>query len=106
MTIVQTQKSIAVHCPNCGHYKTRHDKFTGCAVCAFQIAKGWQKTPHCLEHFVSRLTPRELEQARAASKTNYMGKTKCATCFEIWWAHDGMLCPNGETLFVPMIGDN
>lgn len=103
MTIVQTQKLITVHCRDCGHFKSRHEKNLGCFVCAAMLAKGWQKTPMCHNHFPSRLPQVERDQARRASKGSYAGETRCATCLEIWWAHDGMLCPNGETLFVPLI---
>jgi ribosomal protein L32 len=104
MTIVQTQKSITVHCPTCGHYKSRHVKHAGCLVCAWLQGKGMLKSMICQEHFISRLSSSETDQALKVSKESYNGATKCATCFEIWWAHDGMLCPNGETLFVPLIG--
>lgn len=104
--LVQTQKTIVVHCPDCGHYKSRHEKGAGCVICAYQILKGWQKpNTQCLKYFMSRIPQSEIDQARAVSKSTYGGKTRCATCLEIWWAHDGMLCPNGETLFVPLIGD-
>jgi len=103
MTIVQTQKSIVVHCPNCGHFKSRHTP-EGCEVCAFMIARGWQRAPLCHERFKSRLSLHEMEQARAVPKGSYEGQARCATCLEIWWAHDGLLCPNGETLFVVLIG--
>jgi hypothetical protein len=56
-----------------------------------------------MESFLSRLPERDIEQARAVAKDAYNGRTQCATCYEIWWAHDGLLCPNGETLFVPLI---
>ncbi len=103
-TLVQTQKTITVHCPNCGHFRSRHIKGAGCIVCEFTIRKGWQKPPICREVFTSRLSQSEQDQARAVGKEAYIGTTKCATCLEIWWAHDGLLCPNGETLFVPLIG--
>ncbi len=103
--LVQTQKSIVVHCPSCGHFKSRHVKIVGCAICEFEIRKGWRKAAMCYESFTSRLSDREIEQARAVTKGAHNGKTRCATCLEIWWAHDGMLCPNGETLFVPLVGD-
>lgn len=106
MTIVQTQISIIVHCPTCGHFKSRHERGIGCLVCMVMIAKGWIRSKQCTEYFPSRLTQRELEQARAVGKDSYNGKQQCATCYEIWWAHDGMLCPNGQTLFVPLIGEN
>jgi hypothetical protein len=57
-----------------------------------------------METFISRLPQVEIDQARAVSKETFPGQTKCATCFEIWWSHDGMLCPNGETLFIPLVG--
>lgn len=104
MTIVQTQKVITVHCPTCGHFRTRHLKGQGCVVCEFEITKGWRKGFVCMETFTSRLSQREVDQARAVAKDAYSGQTQCATCLEIWWAHDGLLCPNGETLFVPLIG--
>jgi hypothetical protein len=107
MTIVQTQKSIVVHCPDCGHFKSRHEKRRGCLICAALIERGMMPANRqCRNHFISRLSPRELEQARAVAKDTYKGKTVCATCYEIWWAHDGMICPNGSTLFVPLIGGN
>lgn len=104
MTLVQTQKVITVHCPTCGHYRSRHVKGEGCLICAFEILKGWRKGQLCMESFTSRLAKHEIEQARAVSKDSYKGSTQCATCFEIWWSHDGMICPNGETLFVPLVG--
>jgi hypothetical protein len=58
----------------------------------------------CAERFPSRLSQSELDQARAASKDSYEFKTMCATCREIWGSHEGFLCPNGMTLFVPAIG--
>jgi len=103
-TLIQTQKSIVVHCPNCGHFKSRHVKGVGCVVCDYMIQKGWSKGPRCTETFKSRLSESEIEQARKVSKDEYAGQTVCATCLSIWWSHDGLLCPNGETLFVPMIG--
>lgn len=104
MTIVQTQKQITVHCPTCGHFRTRHIKGEGCLICAFEIVKGWRKGLPCMEFFKSRLSQLEIDQARAASKDAFAGTTRCATCLEIWWSHDGYLCPNGETVFVPLIG--
>jgi hypothetical protein len=106
VTIVQTQKIITVHCPHCGHFRSRHLKGEGCVVCAFAVAKGWSTKAICMEVFKSRLSDREIEQARSVAKDSYNGQTTCATCLEIWWAHDGLLCPNGETLFVPLIGAN
>jgi hypothetical protein len=108
MHLVQTQQSITVHCPSCGHFKSRHIPGAGCEVCAFMIAKKWgfAAPAHvCRETFKSRLSQRERDQARAVSKDSYGGQTKCATCYEIWWAHDGLICPNGETLFVALIGE-
>lgn len=104
MTIVQTQKQITVHCPTCGHFRSRHTKEDGCVICAFEIAKGWRSGLICGELFPSRLNQSELDQARAASKDAFAGTTRCATCLEIWWSHNGYLCPNGMTLFVPLIG--
>lgn len=68
------------------------------------IEQGWAVGQICKEFFIARLPQRDIEQARQVSKDAYNGKTRCATCLEIWWAHDGLLCPNGETLFVPLIG--
>lgn len=104
MTIVQLQKSIVVHCATCGHYKSRHGP-EGCVICAWEIMKGWRKTQICRERFVLRLSLRDAEQARAFPKNSYRGSQVCATCFEIWLSHDGLLCPNLETLFVPLIGE-
>lgn len=104
MTLVQMQKDIKVHCETCGHYRSRHEKGIGCLVCVMAIAKGFTKQKPCRNWFTSRLPQSEIEQAKAASKTLYGGKQICATCLEIWWAHDGMLCPNGETLFTLLLG--
>ena len=103
--LIQTTKTIRVHCENCGHYRTRHVKGFGCLVCQFLISKGMRsRLEQCKESFTFRIGPREVEQARAHPKDSYDGQTTCATCGEIWWSHEGLLCPNGETLFVPAIG--
>lgn len=103
--IVQTQQSITVHCPTCGHFKTRHVAGAGCAICAWEILKGWRKSACCKEIFKSHLSDRERDQARAVPKDSHNGQARCATCLEIWWSHDGLICPNGETLFTLLIGE-
>jgi hypothetical protein len=103
--LIQTQKTIQVHCDECGHFRTRHLKGFGCMVCKFETEKGLRSAlDHCRQSFTTRLSARELEQARAVAKDSYDGQSTCATCFEIWWAHEGLLCPNGETLFVLLVG--
>lgn len=105
MTLLQMQKNISVHCATCGHFRTRHVKGFGCLVCDSLIRKGWRLEALCRESFTSRLPQSEIDQALKVAKNSHDGKERCASCLEIWWAHDGALCPNGETLFIPLIGD-
>lgn len=92
-------KIIKTTCDNCGHWKSRHVKGGGCVVCAFLKSQG--KIQHvCMEYFPSPLSQSEIDQARAASKDSYPPMTVCASCREIWMAHTGYLCPNGQTLFI------
>lgn len=106
MTIVQMQQNIRVHCEDCGHFRTRHVKHVGCLVCNFLASKKMLNHIPCKNVFKSRLPQSEIDQAVLVAKDSYPGRTRCATCLEIWWAHEGMLCPNGETLFVPLIEGN
>jgi len=95
---VLTRKEIEVHCPSCGHWKANHGKGTGCSIC--RNLHPWKI---CNEFFPSRLSRSEIDQARAADKDSFPSQTVCAVCFEIWMAHTGYLCPNGQTLFVPLL---
>ncbi|MFL6546913.1 MAG: hypothetical protein ACJ8LM_17255 [Candidatus Udaeobacter sp.] len=106
MTLIKTQEMVTVRCDECGHYRTRHLKGFGCLVCQWEVEKKFRAPmKRCKKDFPSfRLSPREVEQARAVSKNSYDGQSVCATCYEIWWAHEGLLCPNGETLFVLLVG--
>lgn len=104
--LIQTSKSIAVHCDHCSHWKTRHVPSFGCIICSFEIKQGMRDPKKmCMNWFASRLSQREIAQAVAADKKAYERSTRCASCLEIWLSHEGFLCPNGETLFVPLIAN-
>lgn len=39
------------------------------------------------------MTQREIEKALLVKKDTYPGNTECADCGEIWFAHNGSICP-------------
>lgn len=95
-------------CPVCQHPPIRHiEDGTGasCLVCLWlvqrDIAEG--KTPHkvCTLKFEFKLSKREREQAVLADKGSYPPMTVCAECWCDWRAHEGYLCPTGDSTFVP-----
>lgn len=106
MTLILTRKDLKTTCDHCGHWKTRHTKEVGCLVCAFAQKQGKISLLQiCRELFPSRLPAIEIEQAKKGSKESYEFGTICASCREIWGSHEGYLCPNGMTVFIPQIGD-
>lgn len=108
MSNIEREREIAFqksHCPDCGHFRIRHRVGYGCTTCAGLIERGLQpEKTFCDAGFTSRLPKQVLEQAVRHSKDSYAGDAQCAVCFEIWWAHEGLLCPSGETLFTLLIG--
>jgi ribosomal protein L32 len=101
--LILTKKQIQVNCPSCGHYKSRHVRTAGCQVCIFLVSQGIIGSM-CGEYFPSLLSQREIDQAIAADKDSYPPMSPCAVCGEIWMAHQGYLCPNGQTVFVIDLG--
>lgn len=95
----------AAECSGCGHFKTAHIEGMGCLIC-MGLIKMTGKGRVCHEVYPLKLGLREIEQARMVSKDAYEGMQPCAVCDHIWWAHTGLICPNGETLFVPAIGSS
>lgn len=39
------------------------------------------------------MTKREIEKALTVNRDTYPGQTVCAVCGEIWYAHNGEICP-------------
>ena len=42
---------------------------------------------------MAEMTRREIEKAISAKRDTYPGNTECAICGELWYAHNGELCP-------------
>jgi len=101
-------------CPLCQHPPIRHvSDGTGytCLVCAF-LAEEYKRHPElywgkihpvCTLKFEFKLSRREREQAMAAYKATFPPHTVCAECYCIWQAHHGMLCPTGDSTFLPLL---
>jgi hypothetical protein len=95
-------------CPMCQHPPIRHlEDGTGhtCIVCLWMAAEaaksGHESNKVCTLKFEFRLSKREREQAVLADKESYPPMTICAECWCDWRAHEGYLCPTGDSTFVP-----
>lgn len=102
---IEVQGQIG-QCPICMHPPIRHiDDGTGttCLVCLSLYSYGTGSGRVCTLKFEFRLSQSEREQAIKADKEMYPQRTTCANCFHYWMQHDGMLCPSGDSTFIPLL---
>jgi hypothetical protein len=77
-----------------------------CAVCLKLRELSAHDTTYrgvCSEKFIFRISKAEQEQARAASKELYPQKQYCLNCAMMYMQHWGVLCPDGNSTFLPLI---
>ena len=105
---------VAGQCPVCHHAPIRHvEDGTGatCIVCLKgqqyvlegMTAPGIVPGRVCTMKFEFKLSKREREQAVAADKGSYEQHKVCAECYCEWMAHEGYLCPTGDSTFRPLL---
>jgi hypothetical protein len=103
---VITVPGVAGQCPICQHPPIRHIPdgmgYT-CLVCLYLAAHEHTNNFVCTLKFEFKLSQREREQAAAAYKGTFPPHTVCAECDCEWQAHQGMLCPTGDSTFLPVL---
>ena len=101
-----TVQGVAGQCPVCQHPPIRHvPDGTGhtCIVCLFLRSQNSGNGNVCTIEFQFKLSLREREQAMAAYKGTFPPHTVCAECDCEWQQHQGMLCPTGDSTFLPVL---
>jgi hypothetical protein len=110
-----TVEGVVGQCPVCHHPPIQHKPDgtgTTCVVCAFMLEESLVqalrgnvvRVPRvCTLKFEFKLSQREREQAALADKESYPPKTVCVECDCAWEAHQGYLCPTGDSTFVPLL---
>jgi hypothetical protein len=97
---------VAGQCPLCQHPPIRHvpdGTGSSCLVCLYLAAQSGTHQNVCTLKFEFKLSQREREQAAAAYKGTFPPQTECAECGCTWQAHQGMLCPTGDSVFLPLL---
>jgi hypothetical protein len=110
-------QGVPGQCPYCHHPPIRHvPDGTGytCLVCAYTLEQAVLEAARtgsfahavprvCTVGFQFKLPQREREQAATADKNSFAPKTVCAVCTCHWEAHQGYLCPTGDSTFVLLL---
>ena len=102
----KTTASNDGECPDCGHPKIRHVQDglgMTCLVCDFLQREKQLSGKVCTRVFQFKLSQVEREQAARAAKDTFPPHTVCAICTYEWQQHMGMLCPNGDDTFLPLL---
>jgi hypothetical protein len=94
-------------CPICHHPPIRHvSDVIGntCLVCIWMLKEG-QIRPEgvCTRKFNFKLPLQERIQAASAARDSYEPRRVCVNCACTWEQHWGFLCPNGDSVFVPLL---
>lgn len=103
-------KGVLGQCPLCQHPPIRHvtdGTGTTCVVCLYMAERDRveARLPRkvCTLGFQFKLSLREREQAAKADKGSYPQGTICIECMCEWRAHEGYLCPTGDSTFLPLL---